>query len=116
MSAMNAEIYDALLTVGAPEEQARAAATSVVQLPIGANVATKDDLGKVESQVAEVRADVASVRAEIAEVRTEVAEVRATMATREDLASVRTDVRWIKWIGGAILTTMLAMAGRLVFF
>ena len=57
MSIMVAEVYKALLSAGAPEEEARAAASSI---PIAKDLATKQDLTELR---AELKQDLTELRA-----------------------------------------------------
>lgn len=52
MSMMNAELYDALISVKVPEDKARKAASSVLGQE---QVATKADIADLQTQVAELR-------------------------------------------------------------
>ena len=49
MSVIVSEVYDALISAGAPEEQARAAAAAI---PIQANLATRQDLAELKAEIA----------------------------------------------------------------
>ena len=55
MGVMVSEIYDALIDAGAAEDKARAAAESI---PISDQLATKQDIARLEIQIAETRATV----------------------------------------------------------
>ena len=48
MSIIGSEVYDALISAGAPEEKARAAA---VAIPVGGRLATKDDSARLETEI-----------------------------------------------------------------
>ena len=56
MSVIVSEVYDALISAGAPEEQARAAAAAI---PIQDNLATKQDLLELK---AELKAEIAVLK------------------------------------------------------
>ena len=49
MGVMVSEVYDALLAAGAPEPKARAAAESI---PVGEQLATKQDIARLETRFA----------------------------------------------------------------
>ena len=49
MSVIVSEVYDALISAGAPEDQARAAAAAI---PIQDNLATKQDLAELKAEIA----------------------------------------------------------------
>ena len=48
MTTINAELYDVLIAVGAPEDKAKDAARTV---PDPANLATKDDIAQLEIRI-----------------------------------------------------------------
>ena len=49
MSVIVSEVYDALISAGAPEAQARAAAAAI---PIQANLATQQDIAELKAEIA----------------------------------------------------------------
>ncbi len=49
MSLLVAEVYEALIAAGAPEEKAKAAAAAI---PVGGNLATKNDIAEVNVRMA----------------------------------------------------------------
>ena len=55
MSVIVSEVYDALISAGAPEDQARAAAAAI---PIQDNLATKQDILKLREEIATIKAEV----------------------------------------------------------
>ncbi len=60
MSIMVAEVYEALISAGAPEDKAKAAAAAI---PIGENLATKQDIAELKAKdLAEIRADIAGLK------------------------------------------------------
>ena len=59
MSVIVSEVYDALLSAGAPEAQARAAAAAI---PIQDNLATKHDILKLREEIATIKAEVAILK------------------------------------------------------
>lgn len=63
MSVIVTELYDALISAGAPEAQARAAAAAI---PLPDDLATRQGLLELKSDLAAVKADVAAVKAEVA--------------------------------------------------
>ena len=52
MSIVVAEVYEALVSAGAPEDKARAAAA----IPIGEQLAGKQDLAEVKAEIAGIKA------------------------------------------------------------
>ena len=63
MGILIAEVYDALLAGGVPEDKARAAASAI---PVAKDLATEQDIGELRSElkqdIAELRRDIAILR------------------------------------------------------
>ena len=95
---MIAEVYKALVEAGAPEDSARAAASSI---PIAKDLASKQDIAEVRQEIAEVRQAIAALRAEMQQ---EIAALRAEL---------KSDLKIIKFVYGPAVLLMLA---KLVFF
>ncbi len=123
VSLIVSEVYEALVSAGAPQEQAKAAAGAI---PAARDLATKQDIVEVRAEAAEHRAaakqDLAEVRAEMA-TKLDIAEVRAEMATKQDLAEVRADstamkrdIAVLKFAVFTFLPTMFLLLLKLVFF
>ena len=127
MSIMIAEVYKALVEAGAPEDSARAAASSI---PVAKDLAGKQDIAEVRQEIAalrtEVKQEIAEVRQEIAALRTEMQQEIAALRTemqqeiaevRQEIAALRTevksDLKIIKFVYGPAVLMMLA---KLVFF
>ena len=91
MSLMIAEVYKALVEAGAPEDSARAAASSI---PVAKDLASKQD-------IAEVRQEITSLRAEL---RQEITSLRG---------EVKSDLKLIKFVYDPAVLLMLT---KLVFF
>ena len=70
MSIMVTEVYEALVSAGAPEDKAKAAAAAI---PIARDLATKEGLAEVK---AALKQDIAELRAEV---KQDIAELRATL-------------------------------------
>ena len=98
MSIMIAEVYKALVEAGAPEDSARAAASSI---PIAKDLASKQDIAELRQEIAEVRQAIAALRAEMQQ---EIAALRAEL---------KSDLKIIKFVYGPAVLLMLA---KLVFF
>ena len=105
MSIMIAEVYKALVEAGAPEDSARAAASSI---PIAKDLASKQDIAEVRQEIAEVRQEIAALRGEMQQ---EIAEVRQEIAALR--AELKSDLKIIKFVYGPAVLLMLA---KLVFF
>ena len=98
MSIMIAEVYKALVEAGAPEDSARAAASSI---PIAKDLASKQDIAELRQEISEVRQAIAALRAEMQQ---EIAALRAEL---------KSDLKIIKFVYGPAVLLMLA---KLVFF
>ena len=83
---------------GAPEDSARAAASSI---PVAKDLAGKQDIAEVRQEIAALRTE---VKQEIAEVRQEIVALRT---------EVKSDLKIIKFVYGPAVLLMLA---KLVFF
>ena len=70
MSIVVAEVYEALVSAGAPADKARAAAAAI---PIGEQLATKQDLEGVKAEITGIKVK------DLAEIRAEIAVIKATM-------------------------------------
>ncbi len=109
MSIMIAEVYKALVEAGAPEDSARAAASSI---PVAKDLAGKQDIAalrtEVKQEIAEVRQEIAALRTEMQQ---EIAEVRQEIAALR--TEVKSDLKIIKFVYGPAVLMMLA---KLVFF
>lgn len=101
MSILVSEVYEALLDAGASEQKAKAAAAAV---PIGANLATKQDIVELRADMAEYRAadhrEMAEYRAadrkEMAEYRA--ADRKETAEVRKEMAEMRKDIEVLKMV------------------
>ena len=91
MSIMVTEVYEALVSAGAPEDKAKAAAGAI---PIARDIATKQDLAELRTEL----------KQDIAELRTEL---------KQDIAELKSDLKIMKFVYGPAVLLMLA---KLVFF
>lgn len=82
MGLIVSEVYDALIEAGTSPEKATAAAAAV---PLAENVATKDDIARIDANIAGIRVEMAGIRAEMA-TKDDIARIDASMATKQDLA------------------------------
>ena len=87
MSIMVTEVYEALVSAGAPEDKAKAAAGAI---PIARDLAAKQDLADLRT---ELKQDIAGVKQEISD--------------------VKSDLKIMKFVYGPAVLLMLA---TLVFF
>ena len=102
MSIMIAEVYKALVEAGAPEDSARAAASSI---PVAKDLASKQDIAEVRQEIAALRAE---LQQEIAALRAELQQEIAALR-----AELKSDLKIIKFVYGPAVLLMLA---KLVFF
>ena len=91
MSIMVTEVYEALVSAGAPEDKAKAAAGAI---PIARDIATKQDLAELRTEL----------KQDIAELRTEL---------KQDIAELKSDLKIMKFVYGPAVLLLLA---KLVFF
>ena len=90
MGLMVSEVYEALVSAGAPKEQARAAAAAI---PAARDMAAKHDI-----------ADMAT-KHDIAD-----------MATKQDVAELKQDIAVLKFAVFTFLPVIFALLAKLVFF
>ena len=97
MARMIAEVYDALRSVGADDDKARAAATAVAESDRG--------IGDLRLEMSDLRLemnrDIADLRLEMSGVRTEMAEMRG-------------DMRLLKWMVGFTIALVLGILGTVL--
>ena len=117
------QMHRRMRDAGFPEEQADAVTESIANIVTG-QLATKEDLrelrsemldkfAEVRGEIAEVRGEIAGVKGEIAEVRGEIAEVKNTVADlKVSIADFKTST--IKWIVGLVVAMLLAGAGMTI--
>ena len=102
MSIMVTEVYEALVSAGAPEDKAKAAAGAI---PIARDIATKQDLADLRT---ELKQDIAELRTEL---KQDIAELRTEL--KQDIAELKSDLKIMKFVYGPAVLLMLA---KLVFF
>ena len=94
---------------GFPEEQADAVTEGIASIVAG-ELATKEDLRELRSEMLDKFAE---VKGEIAEVKGEIAEVKNTVADlKVSVADSRTST--IKWIVGLVVAMLLGVAGMTI--
>lgn len=90
MSLIVSEVYDALISAGASEEKAKAAAGVI---PVVENLATKDDIGVLRQDL-----------------------MVHKLATKDDIAVLRHDLAVLKLAVFSFAPAVLALLVKLVFF
>ncbi len=112
MGLIVSEVYDALIEAGASPVSAKAAAGAV---PPAENMATRDDINRVEGDIARIEANMAT-RDDINRVEGDIARIEANMATRDDIARIEKQIavlRFAVFTGGPAI---LAFMVKLTFF
>ena len=111
MSLIVSEVYEALIEAGASDAKAKAAAGAI---PVGAHLATKEDIAELR---AELKEDIAELRAELKEdnagLRAELKEDNAILRAelKEDNAGLKRDMAVLKFgYGPAILALLVKLA------
>ena len=91
MTTMIAELYDALLAAGSPEDKARAAAEAMAGYEAyeGRFIKVEADIGELKSDVAELKRDVAGLK--------------------QDMVEVKRDLFLLKWMMGFLLAFQIAI-------
>lgn len=101
---------------GFPEEQADAVTEGIANIVAG-ELATKEDLRELRSEMldrfAEVKGEIAEVRGEIAEVKGEIAKVESAVADLKiNMADFKTGI--IRWMVGLVVAMLLGGAGMTI--
>lgn len=91
MTTMIAELYDALLAAGSPEDKARAAAEAMAGYEAyeGRFIKVEADIGELKSDVAELKRDVAGLK--------------------QDMVEVKRDLFLLKWMVGFLMAFQIAI-------
>ncbi len=94
---------------GFPEEQADAVTEGIANIVAG-ELATKEDLRELRTEMLDKFAE---VKGEIAEVKGEIAEVKNTVADlKVSIADFKTSI--VKWVVGLVAAMLLGFAGMTV--
>ena len=118
---MVTEVYEALVSAGADEAKAAAAA-----IPVTERIAAKQDLAEVKSElkqdIADVKQNIADVKSElkqdIADVKQNIADVKSEL--KQDIADVRSelkqDIAVLKFAVFSFGPVIVGLLIKLVFF
>ena len=101
MSIMVTEVYEALVSAGADEDKAKAAASAI---PVGEKIATKQDIGDVKQEIADVKA----------ELKQEIADLKAEL--KQDIAAIKQDIAVLKFAVFTFGPVIIGLLIKLVFF
>ncbi len=120
MSLMHTEVYEALIDAGASEEKAKAAATSI---PVGEQLASKNDLDNVKADIVEMKADIVEMKADIVGMKADIVGMKADIgAVKDQIARVEVSVaNEFKtlyrnlWLMAASIVTLILTLGKLIF-
>ena len=134
MSIMVTEVYEALVSAGADEAKAKAAASAI---PVGEKIATKQDIGDVKQEIADAKAELkqeiadvkAGLKQEIADVKAglkqEIADVKAELKQeiadlkaelKQDIAAIKQDIAVLKFAVFTFGPVIIGLLIKLVFF
>ena len=107
---MNSAVYDALLSAGASEEQARAAARSVANTD---GLVTKADLSEAKSNLV-TKADLSEAKSNLV-TKADLSEAKSNLATKADLAEVKSELKGeIAQLRNDMILLGAATAGALI--
>ena len=95
MTTMIAELYDAPLAAGSPEDKARKAAEAMAGYEV------------YEGRFVRIEADIAEIKQDVAELKRDMAEVK------RDVADLKRDNLLLKWMVGFVLAFQVAMFVKL---
>lgn len=96
---MVVELYDALVSAGAPEEKARVAAQAMSE----ESLATKADIAHLQADIARLEQ---VTKADIAKLE---------RATSGDIAKVERELSVVKWMTGAIVAGVVSLVIKSFF-
>jgi hypothetical protein len=109
MTTMVAELYDALIAAGSPEDKARKAAEAMAGFD-----AYEQRFIRIEADIGELRRDVAELKRDVAEVKREVSGIRGDFSGLEQrFAGLKGDVLLLKWMLGFVLAFQVAIFFKL---
>ena len=127
MSLMHTEVYEALIDAGASEEKAKAAATSI---PVGDQLASKNDLDNVKADIVEMKADIVEMKADIVGMKADIVGMKADIvAVKADVVAVKDQIARVEvsvanefktlyrnlWLMAASIVTLILTLGKLIF-
>ena len=103
MTTMIAEIYDALVAAGSPEEKARAAAEAIAGYED-----FRERFVRLDGDISEVKRDISELKRDMSELKRDVGDLR------ERATVVERDLFLMKWMLGLVLAFQLAILIKLV--
>ena len=105
MTTMIAELYDALIAAGSPEDKARKAAEAMAGFE-----AFEGRFIRIEADIGELKRDVGELKRDVAELKRDVAELK------RDVAELKRDNLLMKWMLGFVLAFQVAMFIKLFLY
>jgi predicted RNase H-like nuclease (RuvC/YqgF family) len=102
MTTMIAELYDALIAAGSPEDKARKAAEAMAGYE-----AYEGRFIRIEADIGELKRDVGELKRDVAELKRDVAELK------RDVAELKRDNLLMKWMLGFVLAFQAAIFFKL---
>lgn len=118
---MVVELYDALVSAGAPEEKARVAAQAMSE----ESLATKADIARLQADIARLeqvtKAEIAKLEraasGDIARLEqvTKAEIVKLERVTKADIAKVERELSVVKWMTGAIVAGVVSLVIKSFF-
>ena len=106
MTTMIAELYDALIAAGSPEEKARSAAEAMAGYE-----AYEQRLVRIEADIGELKRDLAEVKRIVSGVEQRVSDVDQRLSGQ--LSGLKGDVLLLKWMIGFVLLFQLTIFAKL---
>jgi predicted RNase H-like nuclease (RuvC/YqgF family) len=105
MTTMIAELYDALIAAGSPEDKARKAAEAMAGYE-----AYEQRLVRIEADIGELKRDVAELKLDVGELRRAVSNVEQRLpGVEQRLSGLVGDVLLLKWMLGFVLAFQVAL-------
>ena len=98
MTTMIAELYDALIAAGSPQDEARAAAAAMAEHDPG-----QQRFIRIEANIGELKNDVSMLKADIVGLKTDISELK------RDVAALKSDNLLMKWMLGFVLAFQIAI-------
>ena len=113
MSLMHTEVYEAFIDAGASEDKAKAAATSI---PVGEQLASKNDLEKVHTDIVVMKADMVTVKADMVTVKADIVAVKVDIGRVEvRMANEFKTLYRNLWLMAASIVTLILGLGKWIF-
>jgi peptidoglycan hydrolase CwlO-like protein len=123
MTTMVAELYDALIAAGSPQDKARAAAAAMAEydpyqqrfVKIEADISSiRTEITEMKGDISALAADVIALKLDVAVLKTDVAGLKGDIATLiRRVAALEGDNLLMKWMLGFVLAFQIAIFVKL---